>query len=304
MADQDLTTGANTDLQRLSDSGDFDVAEGYPDIRGWDVKTADGTKIGTVDDLIVSISEMRVRYVDVEVDRSMRNAVEEGGTEDAHLLLPIGAVELDDDNDDVVATGLGGPLDAYPRYGGRDISLGYEQSLRDRFRGGSEMTGIGAGLGGMAATGSRDFYDHEHYDDQRAFAKRRPTRTVDGDETLVRSEEQLAVGKRSVPAGEVTVSKTVETERVSEEVPLSHDEVTIERRPLTGMSTEGATIGDQEIRVPLMREEPVVSKQAVVREEIIIRKQRKTENRTVEADLRRERINVEGSPGTTEQSGR
>src|SRR5215208_2751561 len=50
----------------------------------------------------------------------------------------------------------------------------------------------------------------------------------EGQEALVtRSEEELAIGKRSVSAGEVEVRKTVETERVQQQVPVSREEVVV-----------------------------------------------------------------------------
>lgn len=117
---------------------------------------------------------------------------------------------------------------------------------------------------------------------------------------LTLSEEQLTVGKRQVQAGEVQLGKTVETERVREDVPLAHEEVTIERRPLAADSNvDAATIGEESIRVPLMREEAVAEKRVVGVEEVVLRKEQVTENRTVEADLQRERLNTEG----LEQSG-
>jgi uncharacterized protein (TIGR02271 family) len=122
---------------------------------------------------------------------------------------------------------------------------------------------------------------------------------------LTLSEEQLEVGKRQVQAGEVDIRKTVETEHVQEQVPLIREEVTIERRPLSGAEASNATIGDdEEIRIPVMREEAVVSKRAVAREEIIIRKQRRTENQTVEADVRRERVDIEDESLTRPAGGK
>ena len=70
---------------------------------------------------------------------------------------------------------------------------------------------------------------------------------------LVLSEEQLNVGKRQVQAGEVNLRTTVETERVQQQVGLSHEEVSIERRPLSAdsMNAGDLSIGEETIRVPL-----------------------------------------------------
>lgn len=119
---------------------------------------------------------------------------------------------------------------------------------------------------------------------------------------LVLSEEELAVGKREVLAGEVGVSKRVETERVQEGVTLRHDEVEVERRPITdGYAATGATIGtDEEVRIPLHAEEAVVEKRVVPKEEVVVRTREVAENQVVEADLRRERAEVHREGGVRE----
>jgi photosynthetic reaction center H subunit len=179
MADRDLTetvgTAGDADLRRLKDLSDYEVADGYPDITGWEVKTPDGRMLGKVDDLVVSVREMRVRYVDIDVDRSLRSGLADAatpkGAEKGHALVPIGAVQLDDARNDVVVSSLSGTdLASYPLYareGG--ISREYEQSLRGRFG----TAGTGAAVGGAAAAAaSDDFYSGEHFDDSRFFRNR------------------------------------------------------------------------------------------------------------------------------------
>lgn len=114
------------------------------------------------------------------------------------------------------------------------------------------------------------------------------------EERLTLSEEELAIGTREVRAGEVEVEKRVETEHVRREVPLTHDEVTVERRPIEGGMVAGGanTIGEEHIRVGLTAEEAVVEKRVVPKEELVVRKQEVTEERVVEADLRTERAEV------------
>ena len=113
-------------------------------------------------------------------------------------------------------------------------------------------------------------------------------------ETVVtRSEEELAIGKRQVSAGEVEVRKSVETQHVSERVPVTREEVVIERRPVNEVRAAGSDIGDDAIRIPITEEELVVEKRPVVKEEIIVRKQAVQDTRTVEADVRRERVDID-----------
>jgi uncharacterized protein (TIGR02271 family) len=323
--------GGASQLGRLNDLDEFKVADGYPDPRGWDVKTGDGRKLGTVDDLIVDTQAMRVRYVSVELDRSAGQLARDAATpgdQERHTLLPVGSVELDDQHDDVLVHGYTlEQVTGLPRYAGgagRTIPRDYESRLvaghRNRTAGGT-ATAAGAAVAGAAAaagaavkrgaekvadavTGDHPHhdYDHDDYNDQRLYARRRQGLT-DDERRLVLAREELTVGKRQTSAGEVALRKTVDTERVQERVQLRHDEVSVERHPITDASAVGAgevQITEDEIRVPIMEEQVVVEKKLVPREEIIVRKRAVVENQTVEADLRRERLDTSGLKGGTE----
>jgi uncharacterized protein (TIGR02271 family) len=137
-------------------------------------------------------------------------------------------------------------------------------------------------------------------DRQRLVRERMEAHGVGEEEAmrLVLNEEQLAVGKREVETGEVGVRKHVETQHVHENVQLRHEEVEVERRPITdGYSAAGsldATIGQEEnIRIPLHAEEAVVEKRVVPTEELVVRKREVVENQPVDATLRREHAEVD-----------
>ena len=114
----------------------------------------------------------------------------------------------------------------------------------------------------------------------------------DNELRVQRTEEELAAGTREREAGEVRVRKNVRTDRESVEVPTRHEEVSVERVPLSGEASE-AQIGDDEINVPVTEEEVVVSKRPVVKEEVRIRKDVVEDTEVVEKDVRREAIDVE-----------
>jgi uncharacterized protein (TIGR02271 family) len=118
--------------------------------------------------------------------------------------------------------------------------------------------------------------------------------TTEHDDELrvLRSEEELRAGTREREAGAVNVRKTVRTDRESLEVPTRHEEVSVERVPLSGEAAE-AEIGEDEVEVPVTEEEAVVSKRPVVKEEVRIRKDVVEETEVVEEDVRREEIDVE-----------
>ena len=138
--------------------------------------------------------------------------------------------------------------------------------------------------------------DSERLDSERLDDRMDATRRdlADREERITLSEEQLAVGKRERVAGEVGVEKRVETEHVRESVPVMRDEVTVERRPLSGtdaLHAEGA-FQEEHISVPLSKEEAVAEKRTVGAEEIVVRKHQVQDHEMVEADLRRERAEV------------
>jgi len=90
------------------------------------------------------------------------------------------------------------------------------------------------------------------------------------------------------------VRKRVRTERETIEVPTKHEEVSVERVPVSGEATE-AQIGEDEVVMPVTEEEVVVDKRAVAKEEIRVRKDVVEDTEVVEEDVRREEIDVEDS---------
>lgn len=83
-------------LASLDGLSGYKVAEGDPDVRGWDVIGRDGRRIGEVDDLLVDTAALKVRYLEVRLDRRLVVGEEEGtgslgAPEDAR---PTGATTL------------------------------------------------------------------------------------------------------------------------------------------------------------------------------------------------------------------
>jgi uncharacterized protein (TIGR02271 family) len=123
---------------------------------------------------------------------------------------------------------------------------------------------------------------------------------------LVRHEEEAQVGKRDREAGAVGVRKRVETDRVEERVPRSIEYFEEAERvaPNPEDSGEIETLPDGSVSIPVLEEELVVTKRTVVRERVIVRKRTEVEERVIEADLRRERVEVEtDEPGLVEDRG-
>jgi uncharacterized protein (TIGR02271 family) len=115
----------------------------------------------------------------------------------------------------------------------------------------------------------------------------------DRDELRVqRSEEELRVGTRERQGGSVNVRKRVRVEREQVRVPTRREEVTVERVPVEGRAAPEAEIGGGEVQIPVVEEEIVVEKRPVVKEELRIRKDVVEDEEVVEADLRKEEVDV------------
>ena len=112
--------------------------------------------------------------------------------------------------------------------------------------------------------------------------------------SIVRSEEELAVGTRPVPVGDLRARKVVDHERVEQLVPRGVEQADVERvGPNEVDSGEIETLPDGSVSIPVLEERLVVEKRLVVRERVIVRKQTSIEEHLVEADLRRERVDIE-----------
>jgi uncharacterized protein (TIGR02271 family) len=111
---------------------------------------------------------------------------------------------------------------------------------------------------------------------------------------LVRHEEELEVGTRVATVATVHAEKRIEVERVAEDFPRDVEEAVVDRiAAAEGDSGEVETLPDGSISIPVLEEELVVTKRLVVRERIVIRKETRTVTETVEAELRREQVDVD-----------
>ena len=114
------------------------------------------------------------------------------------------------------------------------------------------------------------------------------------DDAMTRSEERLHVGTEQVQAGRARLRKYVVTENVTQTVPVSHEEVRLEREPVTdanrGAATSGSDISEEEHEVTLRAERPVVNKETVPVERVRLGTETVTEDHEVSETLRKEQI--------------
>jgi len=159
-------------LGALGELDNFEIAKNIPDPRGWDVMTADGSKIGKVHELIVDTGALRTRYIDVSLDRRALQL-----DSDRDVLIPIGDARLDGAADEVVIEKLTvQQLADLPEFTHVEITREYEATVLPNF-----------GTAPIEVPEGNDFYIDRHFDDKKFFAPR----TQVGDATIMQTGSLL-----------------------------------------------------------------------------------------------------------------
>lgn len=118
-------------------------------------------------------------------------------------------------------------------------------------------------------------------------------------------EEELRIGKRMVEGGGVRVSTRIEEVAVNEQVTLRDETVAVERRSVDRPVTDAdlTSMQDRTFEMREHDEEAVVSKQARVVEEVVVRKDATERTETVQDSVRRTRVDVDQLAGQSTGSG-
>jgi uncharacterized protein (TIGR02271 family) len=173
------------------------------------------------------------------------------------------------------------------RYYGVQYAGGVETG---RYAGGAETRGV--------ADTSRTFDRDSDVDrgDVRDTVGR-DTSGPNTDSAMTRSEEQLRVGTETHEAGRARLRKHVVTEHQQVTVPVTREEVTLEREPITetnrGAAYDGPAISEEEHEVTLHAERPVVDTEAVAVERVRLGKETVTDQETVGGEVRKEEIELD-----------
>jgi uncharacterized protein (TIGR02271 family) len=152
----------------------------------------------------------------------------------------------------------------------------------------------------LVGIGIKEAFDYER--EQSKTKQRRAGAAESGSDywssgsTSVRNgcEEELKVGQRQVEAGGVRLRKIIKTEVVNQPVEVQREEIVIERVPPgeAHPHTQKA-FTEQEVYIPLRREEAVVEKQVRLREEVRARKRKTTDQQQVSGEVRREEVEIQ-----------
>jgi len=112
------------------------------------------------------------------------------------------------------------------------------------------------------------------------------------EERIPLSEERLDVSKES-QEDQATITKKPVTETKTVEVPLTREEISIERRPASGQTEAQSPIqSEEEITIPLKREEAQVSKKPYVKEEAVIKKKAFRDTKEITEDVTSEELDT------------
>jgi uncharacterized protein (TIGR02271 family) len=118
------------------------------------------------------------------------------------------------------------------------------------------------------------------------------------DSAMTRSEEQLRVGTEQHEAGRARLRKWVETDTVTQSVPVTRERAVVEREPITeanrAQAMDGPEISEEEHEVVLHEERAVADKTVEPVERVRLGVEQVTEQEQVSAEVRKERVDVEG----------
>jgi photosynthetic reaction center H subunit len=137
-------------FSRLKNMEDFEVAAGSPDVRGWKVVGAEGTKVGKVEDFLVDTAAKKVRYLEVDIEGA-------GVAGAGRALLPIGLAIVDHEDEIVFVPEIGAAaIKRLPPYRGEPVDRAYERAV---------LEAIPPRQALPASTHA--FYDSRYFDDRQ-----------------------------------------------------------------------------------------------------------------------------------------
>ena len=160
---------------------------------------------------------------------------------------------------------------------------------------------------GHADKGRGDHDGDGVFDDVQGRVEGRDTSGLTTDEAMTRSEEQLKVGTEKVETGKARLRKYVVTEEQTVTVPVTREEVRIEREPITeanaGKAMDGPAISEEEHEMTLTEERVVVQKEVVPIERVKLAKETVTEQQQVTEQVRKEQVETDSDAAAERKDG-
>ena len=263
-------------------------------LNGVSVEGSDGSKIGKVTDV----------YLDDQTSKPEWAAVKTGMFGGHVSLVPLANAEFDGealkvpyDKDQVKNAPHQDPA--------QELSPKQEAEIFDHYGvayGGETVT---AKTGGKGKQDSAQTGGKGKQESGQVGGPGHDTSGENTDKAMTRSEEQLHVGTEQVHAGTARLRKYVVTEDVTKTVPVRHEEVRVQREPITdanrGEAMSGAELTEEEHEVTLHAEKPVVNKETVPVERVRLGTETVTEEHTVNETVSKEQIEMNDESGTAKK---
>jgi uncharacterized protein (TIGR02271 family) len=254
-----------------------------PTTNDWQGRTAydpSGNKIGTVDAV----------YVDDETGRPAWFTVSTGWFGTSQSFVPIQGTERQDD-DLIVAYDKDLIKDAPRVDDDGHISPAEQDRLFAHYHiARTSSTGRGKSPGTQGTTGKKGTKGTKG-----TVGRDTSGRTTD--DAMTRSEEHLTGRAEETDTERVRLRKWVETEHESVTVPVRKEKVRLEREPITDANRDkamsGRELSEDEHEVVLHEEHAVVDKETKPVERVKLGKDVEIDEERVDADVRKERIDVE-----------
>jgi stress response protein YsnF len=281
----------NRSLQELGGS-DYEIADGQPDIRGWDVKDENGRKIGKVKELLFDESSHKVRYIVQDLKGN------DFDLKARRVLVPIGIARLHESDDDVILQGVSAQqLESLPEYDKDNLTSDTEHSIRNVYQGGA-LAGATTHPGSIVID-DHSFYDHDHFNEDNLY-KNRMLKNEDS-KTIPVIREDLQVGKREVVTGGIRLRSRIIETPVQEDMTLREERVHVERVPVN-RTAETSDLKEDFVEFTERSEVPVVSKEARVVEEISLSKEVTENEELIRDTVKDTEVDIERKDKTSKKS--
>ncbi|MDP4090572.1 MAG: YsnF/AvaK domain-containing protein [Bacillota bacterium] len=124
------------------------------------------------------------------------------------------------------------------------------------------------------------------------FGDEEDKKEVNDEAKLRLREEKLDIAKDRVQKGEVELGKEIVEERKIVDVPVTHEEVVVERRAVDEEPSDSPITSEETIRIPVSEERVDVGKHTVVTGEVSARKREIEDTRHIEETLKKEEARV------------
>jgi uncharacterized protein (TIGR02271 family) len=271
------------DYRDASTNDGFDVDS----LKHFSVYAADDDKVGSVNDILVDTQDGRIRYFVVDTGFWFFGK---------KVLLPVGRARINELDERVYVDGMTkDQVESLPNFDELDkVDYNYEEQVRGVYR----IAGISPELttdqkrsktSRTQTSQNRDTYRYEQDADLYDLSDR-------NHQGLKLYEERLIADKKRKKTGEVTIGKHVETETARTSIPVEKERVVIEHstpKQTSAVDANNAFRNEQIAHVDVYEETPDIRKEAVVREEVRVRKEVEQDVAIAEDTIRREQLDVD-----------